>query len=351
MIHLLIETTLCQALAVLSVCDLQDWTPVVDSSSSSVYLTNKALSPLMNHGTRPLLGFALSLLTAFMWGVLPLFMLLALQDMDAISISFYRFLFAFLFVLLMVFWKREMPVSRQFSDKRWLWILLAGGALSCNYGAYVLSLEKLDPESAQVIIQLAPFLLMVGGVFLFKESFTKLQLLGAAILLTGFALFFDNKWHVLLSSVGQYTSGVLIMLFAAITWVVYALLQKSLLDHFTARQMTLLIYGLGSLMLLPLSSVTQLLDLTWLSGLALLFCCFNTIIAYGSFTYAMSIWQASKVSAVIALAPIFTILSSSLAVSFFPQYFSAADLTRTAYAGAFCVVIGSMVTALGKPKK
>lgn len=301
-------------------------------------------------GTRPFFGFALSLLTAFMWGILPLFMLLALEDMDAITVSFYRLFVAFLIVLGMVIWKSELPSVRQFHEKRWLLMLLAGIALSANYAGYILSLEKLDPESAQVIIQLAPFLLMLGGVWLFKESFSKTQIVGAVTLFSGFGLFFENKWLVLLSGLGVYTVGVLLMVFAAVTWVAYALLQKSLLNHFTARQLTLIMYGMGSVLLFPLSSVFQLFDMTWLSGLALLFCCFNTVIAYGSFTKAMSVWQASKVSAVITLAPVFTILNTSIAVSTFPELFTSSDLTQLAYVGAFLVVIGSMVTALGKSK-
>lgn len=302
-------------------------------------------------GYRPFLGFALSLSTAVMWGVLPLSMLLALADMDAITVSFYRFLFAFAFVLVVVLLKKELPAARQFQSNRWLWVVFAGVALSVNYVAYVLSLEKLDPESAQVIIQLAPFLLMLGGIVFFKESFSKRQVAGAITLCCGFILFFENKWLVLFSSMGAYTVGVLFMLIAAITWVIYALMQKSLLNHFTARQMTLMIYGLGAMLLLPLSQVLQLTQMNWLSGLALLFCCFNTIIAYGGFTKAMSVWQASKVSAVIALAPVFTILSTSVAVELFPELFSASDLTQLSYLGAFLVVIGSMLTALGKSTK
>lgn len=300
---------------------------------------------------RPVFGFLLSLLTAIMWGVLPLFMKLAFEHMDAITVSFYRFVIAFLFVLALSLVKKELPTLQQFSQRRWLLILFTGIALTVNYLTYAQGLDYLDPESAQVLIQFAPFLLMIGGIWLFNELFTKLQMLGATILLTGFVLFFDGKWQVLFASLGQYTIGVILIMVAAITWAVYALLQKSLFQHFTAGQMTLLMYGFGCLFIFPLASVYQISDMTWLSGLSLLFCGFNTIIAYGCFTKALSIWEASKVSAVIALAPIFTILSTGVAVAWFPELFSPSDLTQIAYLGAFLVVIGSMVTALGKAHK
>lgn len=299
----------------------------------------------------PLFGFFLSLTTALMWGVLPLFMLLALAHMDAITVSFFRLAFAFVFVLLLVLLNKEFPTPKQFANKRLILVLLAGVALTANYVSYVLSLARLDAESAQVIIQLAPFLLMLGGVWLFKEEFTRLQIIGALTLLLGFGLFFNGKWSLLFSSFGSYTTGVLIMVFAAVTWVAYALLQKFLLQHFSARQMTLMLYGMGAILLLPLSTPHLVVGMTLLSSLALLFCCLNTLIAYGAFTRAMSVWQASKVSAVIALAPIFTILSTTIAVNLFPALFQSSNLTHISYLGAFLVVIGSMLTALGKGRK
>ncbi|BDX06762.1 DMT family transporter [Planctobacterium marinum] len=300
---------------------------------------------------RPVFGFSLSLLTAFMWGVLPHFMLLALTVIDPITVSFYRFLFAFFVVLCVITLKKQWPDKKQFQQGRLAIVLLAGLALSANYVGYVKSLEYLHPETAQVIIQLAPFLLMLGGVWFFKEVFTRLQMLGAVTLIIGFTLFFDNKWQSLLAFGDGYSVGVFIMVFAAVTWVAYALLQKFLLLHFSARQMTLIFYGLGAIMLLPLSDVASIGALTWISGLALLFCCINTLVAYGSFTRAMSVWEASKVSAIIAMAPVFTILSSGLAVLIYPQFFSHSDLTKTAYLGAFLVVVGSMLTALGRRTK
>jgi hypothetical protein len=56
--------------------------------------------------------------------------------------------------------------------------------------------------------------------------------------------------------------------------------------------------------LLPFSNMTQLMDMQMIHVLALLFCCANTVVAYGAFTEALNIWQAAKVSAVLAMAPI-----------------------------------------------
>lgn len=300
---------------------------------------------------KPLQGFLLSLLTAFMWGVLPLFLQITLSTLDASTITFYRFIFAFLFVLGTSYFLQQLPNKRQFS-KKIVWVLFASGlGLTINYVANVVGLALIDPESVQVIMQFAPFLLMLGGVIFFKETFSKMQILGTFVLLLGFIMFFYDNLGVLFSGMGQYTEGVLIVFLAAIAWVAYALLQKWLLHTFTAKQLTLVIYFLGALFLLPSSELSAISKLDWLTGLALLFCCVNTLIAYGAFTKAISVWQAANVSAVITLTPIFTILTMTIAISLFPDYFVASELTRLAYAGALLVVIGSMITTLGRKRQ
>ena len=91
------------------------------------------------------------------------------------------------------------------------------------------------------------------------------------------------------------------------------------------------------------------MQLSALQALALLYCCLNMVLGYGAFTEALRVWQAAKVSAVIALAPIFTILSMQVAVHGWPQLFASSELNTLAYVGALVVVAGSMMTALGKP--
>lgn len=297
---------------------------------------------------KPLQGFLLSLLTAFMWGVLPLFLQITLTKLDASTITFYRFVFAFLFVLATSYAFQQLPNKRQFSNKI-VWVLIASGlGLTINYVANVLGLALIDPESVQVIMQFAPFLLMLGGVVFFKETLNKVQILGTIVLLVGFVLFFFDNLGILFSGMGQYTEGVLIVFLAAVAWVAYALAQKWLLHTFTAKQLTLVIYFLGALFLVPTSEIHLITRLDWFTGAALLFCCVNTLIAYGAFTKAISVWQAANVSAVITLTPIFTILTMTIATHLFPEYFAASELTQLAYAGAFLVVIGSMITTLGR---
>lgn len=298
--------------------------------------------------TRTLYGLVLSLVTAIMWGILPVFLSLSLQKMDVLTVTWYRFAVAAVIVLFTLLVTRQLPKRRQHTLPVNLMLMLACISLLANYVAYLAGLDLLNPESSQVLIQLAPFLLMLGGVFFFKESFSHVQKIGAAVLLGGLLMFFNNKIDVLFSQVGDYTLGVFVMIFAAVTWAMYALIQKRLLHNLTPKQMTLYMYSFGTIALLPFCDVSLITQLNSLQLFALGFCCFNTLIAYGAFTEALHVWQASKVSAVIATAPIFTFLSMYFAVIVWPEHFVSSDLNLIAYLGAMFVVGGSIVTALGK---
>ena len=308
------------------------------------------MKPAIIESTKHWYGFFLSLTTSILWGILPVFLTLSLETMDAVTITLYRFLVAGIFVYLVLLKSKALPRLAALGNNKGLWLLAASLCLSINYVANVKGLEFLNPETAQIVMQTAPFMLMIGGVVFFKERLSRLEIFGAVLLFSGLILFFNDKLLGLFLSVSQFNTGVFIILLAATTWAAYALVQKNLLTVLTAKQLTLLIYVLGFCILLPFSNMSQLMNMQTIHLLALLFCCANTIVAYGAFTEALNIWPAAKVSAVLALAPIFTFLSMLVAVNWLPQHFNASQLDQWAYIGAAIVVVGSALTALGKAK-
>jgi len=296
-------------------------------------------------------GFGLSLTTAVLWGILPIFLKICLEAMDAVTITLYRFVVAGLFVLFVLMRKKSVPRLKALGLNKSLLLVIATLCLVLNYVANVKGLEYLSPETSQVVMQVAPFLLMLGGVLFFGERLKKIEIAGAILIFAGLMLFFNDRLKGLFISLDQFTVGVAIVVFAATFWAAYALMQKPLLRVLTAKQLTLLIYMLGALMLLPFANLMQLFSMSSLQLFALLFCCLNTIIAYGAFTEAMFVWQASKVSAVISLSPLFTFISMFIAVHLFPEYVKASDLDIWAYIGGGVVIMGSALTSMGRANK
>lgn len=296
-------------------------------------------------------GFTLSLLTAFLWGILPVFLSLSLEAMDSPTITWYRFALAAFIVFLWLAKKRALPPLSKLSRSSAAILILATLALVINYVANVKALDYINPQTAQVLMQLAPFLLMLGGIMFYGERFNRLEKIGAFILICGMLLFFNQRLIGLFATFDSYTKGVLLILLAAITWAAYALVQKLLMRSLTAKQLNLMLYFIGAIMLLPFTQLNQLMNMNLLQLLALLFCCLNTVVAYGAFTEALHVWHASKVSAVIALSPLFTFTSMQLAVRWMPDHFQPSDIGIYGYLGAMLVVVGSIMASLGKSPK
>ncbi|WP_353506902.1 DMT family transporter [Aliiglaciecola sp. LCG003] len=295
-------------------------------------------------------GIFLSLITAVLWGVLPIFLQISLQVLDSPSITWIRFLFAAIFVFILLLSQRKLPIILQPLSKTQVILLVAALALVANYVANVKSLVYVNPETVQVVMQVAPLMLMLGGIVFFKERFNRVEMLGVMLLVGGLTMFFSPNLGLITNTSSDYAIGVFLIIFAAGAWAAYALLQKVLLKTYSSKQLTLLIYCLGVITLLPFVELTGLQNISPVQLFALIFCCLNTVIAYGCFTEALNIWSASKVSAVVATGPLFTFLSMHIAQRLYPDKFAMIPLSAVVVGGALCVVMGSITIALAKQK-
>ena len=294
----------------------------------------------------PVAGFFLALVAAGMWGMLPVTLKELLLGMDAQTIVWYRFLIAAAILFPWLAWQGRLPAPRQFVDGAGWWLLLAAAGLCGNYYLFSVSLNFINGESAETVIQLTTLFLIFGGVLIYREPFTIAQKLGTALIVAGLALFFHDRLLELINLGNAQTIGVLIVVASAIGWTTYALLQKKLHSDFTSAQILLAIYLISSLVLLPFINPGSLFGLSKLQLGLLAFACLNTVIAYGCFAEALKCWDASKVSAVLAVAPLFTIGSLKLVVLVNPEYAFSDRLGWISIGGATLLVIGSAMTAI-----
>ncbi|HCU66228.1 MAG TPA: EamA family transporter [Rheinheimera sp.] len=295
---------------------------------------------------KSLTGFILALTTAVLWGMLPIALKVVLTELSANTITWVRFLVAAIFVVLVLWKQQNLPKLGKLKGKARTLMLIAVAGLLSNYILYLMGLNLLTAETAQVVIQLAPFLMMLGGIFIFREHLLLWQKIGAATLVAGLLLFFNDRLLLLVTQLGQDSFGILLVIIAAFTWAAYALAQKQLLMHFNSQQIMAFIYVAGALCFLPVIDITPVFELSLLHWALLLFCCLNTIVAYGAFAEALEHWEASKVSAVLAITPLLTILFANLAAWLWPGAPEPEALNLLAVLGAVLVVFGSAVTAL-----
>ena len=195
------------------------------------------------------------------------------------------------------------------------------------------------------MIQIAPMLLLIAGVFLFKESFSSNQWLGFFAFGSGLILFFNHHLGDIFIDLNDYSLGLLMISLAAVCWTGYAIMQKILLQEFTSEETMLAIYWLGTLVFLPFCDFSTLGQLTGMQWTLLAFCGLNTIIAYGSFAEALVHIEASRVSATIALTPLLTVGIVQLIPM---EGITVEPLGVISLMGALLVVSGSITTAVAK---
>ena len=292
-------------------------------------------------------GLFLALLTAVLWGIIPIKLKQVLLVMDPVTVTWFRLLVSGGLLLAFLGATRRLPSVRALGRNGRFLLLLCVGGLIGNYVLYLIGLNMLSPGTAQLMIQMGPVLLLISSVVVFKERFSLGQGIGLVILLLGFGLFFNQRLDELLTSLGTYTKGILIILLAAAVWTFYALGQKQLLTVWSSPQVMMVIYLICALILTPWAHPLEALQLSPLQGWLLLACCLNTLVAYGAFAEALAHWEASRVSATLAITPLVTFGCVALAAMIGPGYVQPEQINGLAYIGAVIVVLGSVLIALG----
>lgn len=294
------------------------------------------------------IGIALALVTAICWGSLPIAMKQVLEVMEPKTIVFYRFSLAGIGLGLILTWRKQLPPIALFRKARWLLLLMVATAgLLGNFIFFSSSLQYLSPTASQVIGQLSPVGMMIASVVILKERMRGTQIVGAIMLLSGLVMFFNASLIEIFTRLTDYTLGVLFGVTAAAVWVSYGVAQKVLLRRLASQQILMLLYILCAVALLPFAKLDTIFQLSDWQLICLLFCSLNTLVGYGALAEAMARWQASQVSALITLTPLFTLLFSDLLSQAWPDYFAMPELNLLGYVGAFVVVAGAMYSAIG----
>ena len=126
--------------------------------------------------------------------------------------------------------------------------------------------------------------------------------------------------------------------------------QKQLLRTFASETIILIVFCAGGLLLLPFANLTQVTQLKLGSLLLLAFCGFNTFAAYGCLAEALNHWELSRISMVLAVTPLITIVGTKYCAVMFPDFVSAEQLNVPSILGALLVVTGSVLCAFSRAK-
>lgn len=281
-----------------------------------------------------------------MWGVLAIALKVASKAIDSPTIVWFRFSLAF----------TGMAVWAAFNDRKSFKILyqpslilvISTLMLAWNYIGFMLGVQYTTPGNAQVAVQTGQVVLAIFGVVFFKEKLSLVQGLGFLLALMGFWIFYQQHLTALPANKSEYTKGMLLTVSAALTWAVYAAMQKKLIRQHPVTTLNLFIFGLPILLYLPFANFESLAHLSFGYWLLLIFLGANTLISYVCLSLALKYMEAGKVSVLLIMNPIITFVIMGvltwLQVSWIaPEHFSVLSIF-----GALLALFGAVLVVRKK---
>ncbi len=288
-------------------------------------------------------GLTYAVITATLWGVLPILMKIALEEFSGSSIVWFRFAFAFAALYLFLKFRKKQPESILVSPPGFG--VLAGLFLAGNYYYFLRGVETSSPSNAGILIQTAPVLLVILGVVLFKETFHRKQGIGLAIAVVGFVLFFRDQSRQWGGEV--YTEATLYVQAAGLLWVGYVVFQKKLAVRYNAQHLNLLVYGTAAVVLTPTVIWADFNNTHFGSWVLMIVLGINTLLAYGCLAEAINYIPLWLLSVVITLNPFITLAVMQILPVVAPGLVTPEVIGLWGYIGA-CTAIAGVVMVIRK---
>ena len=130
---------------------------------------------------------------------------------------------------------------------------------------------------------------------------------------------------------------------AALAWVVYAIVQKNLVQKYPAQQLNLVIFGAPALALLPFADIGGLLSATTQNWLLLGYTGVNTLVAYGLLAEAFKHLEVSRVGIIITLNPILTMIIMEILERNQVDWIEPERISFLGIFGAAFIVLGAVL--------
>ncbi|MFZ0661478.1 MAG: DMT family transporter [Acidobacteriaceae bacterium] len=212
---------------------------------------------------------------------------------------------ALLYILLYIAW-RGFP-SLRLTKRQWLTLaLMALTGITLNQICYIGGLSLTSVTHTGLIQAIGPIMVLVLSSLMGIESLTPRKILGMTISFVGVALLLIEKPA---QGSGANWLGDLIVIAAGGFFAYYTILMKSVADFFDPLLLNALVFGLGTIFLIPFCAVSvigtkwdQIPSHAW-GGLGYMVI-FGSVIAYLIYAFALEKLSASSVAAFAYLQPL-----------------------------------------------
>ncbi|MBI4390011.1 MAG: DMT family transporter [Nitrospinae bacterium] len=282
-------------------------------------------------------GVAMAMVTVVLWGVLPILQKIALKEFSPGTIVWFRFLFAFAVLYPLLHFNRSDP--RAIILRPPPLGIAAGVFLAVNYLTVVRGIHYSSPSNAAILIQTAPVLLTLAGVLFFRERMTRRQVLGLAVAVAGFFLFYaDQKSHS--ADASLYNTANLNILLGGAAWVAFMVCQKLLGKNYEPQSLNLLVYGIAAVVLLPGVQWREFEGVGTGYWTLMAFLGLNTLIAYGALAEAVKRIPLSHLSVLITINPLITVFAMRALTNAGSSWVAPEMVGALGYLGATTAISG-----------
>jgi drug/metabolite transporter (DMT)-like permease len=288
-------------------------------------------------------GLLLTLFSIALWGAQPI-AIAVVGSIPSSALAFYKIFSAAVVLVAFLLAKKQFPDFRLQSRKSLVFLIIASGSLALSSILFNASFRFISPSNIQIYFQLSRIFMALGGIFVFRESFLKIQWLGLFGVCVGLYLFFHDQ--IELSQNGElYNFGVLLVIGSALTWASYAIFQKVLLGYLSATQILVFIYLFSTLLLARFAALAPLVGLRAGEWLAVAFICLSNVLAFVCFSLSLKYWDSSRIAAISCLTPIVTVCFMFLFANIGLKTGRPENLGLNALLGALTAIAGSILVA------
>lgn len=286
-------------------------------------------------------GVIYATITAVLWGFLAVALKVGSQHVDSVTIVWFRFTLAF--SILFAYHLVKKPAELKILVRPPIILVIAALGLSGNYLGFMLGIEYTSPANTQVLIQAGPITLAIIGVIFFRERMSLRQIIGFGLAIFGFAFFYRNQLSLIFGSEAVYNKGIVYILSGAAAWVVYATMQKQLVQKYSTSSLNLFLFGLPVILFFPFADLNSLTHLYWGWWFLLIAFGLNTLVAYGTLALALKYLEANKVSIIIIMNPIITFVTMAVLGYFEVSWIKAERFSVLTIMGALIVLTGAVL--------
>lgn len=289
------------------------------------------------------MGTIYVLLACVFWSFTPIFVKIALREINPLMLAFLRFALA-TFILLTIY--RRQGHKIKIKELMNGWVLLGGGAIGLSYSLYNIGLQYTFANVANIITESEVIcLVFLGWVFL-KENVNFLKWIGIVSCFLGiFSILFQNvSLHSLFQS--ELLFGNVMIFTGGVCWAFFGLSQKILLSQKDMLEVLILVFIIGSIVTAVFAGLKFQLPLSfgWQSIFSIivlgLIC---TGLSYIFLSKGFQRLPVSTVGMITTVTPILTLLTARLILG--------EPITGILIGGGLAVVVGIILIAFSERRE